>query len=132
MPGWLSATTIFAGPAGFNREDGLVRLVPGLGTRAVDRLSDDYPILVAPGKPNLPVNVSLDEIVRYSPNKIDLINLQTKSFETVEIQELLKTYGQDYPLVNQLVSTLQHDRVRIPGAQGVDFQRDGVLSPSRD
>ena len=28
------------------REDGLVRLVPGLGTRAVDRLSDDYPVLV--------------------------------------------------------------------------------------
>ena len=25
------------------REDGLVRLVPGLGTRAVDRLGDDYP-----------------------------------------------------------------------------------------
>ena len=58
-------------------EDGLARMVPGLGTRAVDRLSDDYPILVAPGKPNLPVNVSLDEVIRYSPNKIDLINLQT-------------------------------------------------------
>jgi pyruvate,water dikinase len=26
------------------REDGLVRLVPGLGTRAVDRLGDDFPI----------------------------------------------------------------------------------------
>ena len=25
------------------REDGLLRLVPGLGTRAVDRLADDYP-----------------------------------------------------------------------------------------
>ena len=33
------------------REDGLIRLVPGLGTRAVDRLSDDYPILIAPGQP---------------------------------------------------------------------------------
>jgi pyruvate,water dikinase len=31
------------------REDGLLRLVPGLGTRAVDRLSDDYPVLLAPG-----------------------------------------------------------------------------------
>ena len=26
-------------------EDGLVRIVPGLGTRAVDRVADDYPIL---------------------------------------------------------------------------------------
>lgn len=109
------------------REDGLVRLVPGLGTRAVDRLSDDYPILVAPGKPKLPVNVSLDEIIRYSPNKIDLINLQTKSFETVEIQELLKVYGQEYPLVTQLVSILQQDRLQIPGSGGVDFEREECI-----
>ena len=32
------------------RDDGLIRMVPGLGTRAVDRLSDDYPILLAPGQ----------------------------------------------------------------------------------
>ena len=44
------------------REDGLVRLVPGLGTRAVDRLGDDYPVLVAPGQPGLRVNVTPDEI----------------------------------------------------------------------
>ncbi|NLG32281.1 MAG: hypothetical protein GX550_02040 [Syntrophomonadaceae bacterium] len=31
------------------REDGLVRMVMGLGTRAVDRLSDDFPVLIAPG-----------------------------------------------------------------------------------
>ena len=30
------------------REDGLIRLVPGLGTRAVDRMADDYPGLIAP------------------------------------------------------------------------------------
>ena len=57
------------------REDGLVRLVPGLGTRAVDRLSDDYPVLVAPGQPGLRVNASLDEVVRYSPKMVDLIDL---------------------------------------------------------
>ncbi|RMD49074.1 MAG: pyruvate, phosphate dikinase, partial [Ignavibacteria bacterium] len=49
------------------RKDGLVRIVPGLGTRAVDRLSDDYPILVSPGQPNLRVNVSFEENIRYSP-----------------------------------------------------------------
>ena len=30
-------------------------------------------------------------------------------------------------LINQLVSTLQHDRVRIPGAQGVDFNRERCI-----
>ena len=59
------------------REDGLVRLVPGLGTRAVDRLADDYPVLLAPGQPGLRVNVTHDEVLRYAPRKIDLINLDT-------------------------------------------------------
>ena len=57
------------------RDDGLIRLVPGLGTRAVDRVSDDYPALIAPGKPGLRVNVSVDDVIRYSPQKIDVINL---------------------------------------------------------
>ena len=72
------------------REDGLVRLVPGLGTRAVDRLSDDYPVLVSPGQPGLRVNITAEEISRYSPRKVDVINLETNSFETVEISQLFE------------------------------------------
>jgi pyruvate,water dikinase len=109
------------------REDGLVRLVPGLGTRAVDRLSDEYPVLISPGQPGLRVNVTLDEIVRYSPSKIDLINLETRAFETVEIRTLLKELGDDYPLVNQIVSILQPDRIRMPGGLGVDFEHDEFI-----
>src|SRR5574341_1253110 len=103
------------------REDGLVRLVPGLGTRAVDRLSDDYPILIAPGQPNLRVNVTADEVIRYSPKKIDVINLKTRKFETIEINELLKEYGAEYPLINQLVSILTPDDIRPPSNLGIDF-----------
>jgi pyruvate,water dikinase len=109
------------------REDGLIRLVPGLGTRAVDRLSDDYPILFAPGQPGLRVNVTLDEIMRYSPRKIDLINLETKKFESVEIRSLLKEYGYEYPLVNQLVSVSVHDHIQQPSVLGIDFEKDELV-----
>ena len=109
------------------REDGLVRLVPGLGTRAVDRLSDDYPILAAPGQPNLRVNATPDEIIRYSPKKIDLINLRTKRFETVEINELLKEFGPEYPLINQLASILTSESIRQPGKLGVDFNKEKLV-----
>lgn len=51
------------------REDGLVRIVVGLGTRAVDRIGDDFPVLIAPGQPNLNVNVTTDDIVKYAPKK---------------------------------------------------------------
>jgi pyruvate,water dikinase len=103
------------------REDGLIRLVAGLGTRAVDRLSDDYPVLVAPGQPHLRVNVTPDELVRYSPKKIDVINLETRQFETVEINELLKECGTDYPLANQLISILTPDGIRPISNLGIDF-----------
>ena len=42
----------FRWSARISRSDGLIRLVPGLGTRAVDRVVDDYPVLIAPGQPN--------------------------------------------------------------------------------
>jgi predicted nucleotidyltransferase len=109
------------------REDGLVRMVPGLGTRAVDRLSDDYPILVAPGKPKLPVNVTLDEIVRYAPKKLDVMNLKSRAFETVDVRTFLRTCGHDYPLANQIVSVLEHDQVKLPSALGVDFGIDECI-----
>jgi len=96
------------------RDDGLVRLVPGLGTRAVDRLSDDYPVLLAPGQPGLRVNASLDEVVRYSPKMVDLINLQTNQFETVRIAQLLKECGDQVPLVRRMISLIDGDRLRRP------------------
>lgn len=94
------------------REDGLIRIVAGLGTRAVDRVGDDYPVLIAPGKPGLRVNVTVDEVLRYSPRKIDVINLETNKFETVEINEVLRLYGDDYPFVTDIVSLCDHDQIK--------------------
>lgn len=109
------------------KEDGLVRIVPGLGTRAVDRLSDDYPILAAPGQPRLRVNTSLDEIVRYSPKEIDVINLEKNIFETIELQKLLKEYGDEYPNIKQLVSVITQDHAQIPTGLGPDFNKDKLI-----
>ena len=107
--------------------DGLLRMVPGLGTRAVDRVSDDYPILVAPGQPELRVNVTVDEQVRYSPRKIDVINLKTNSFETVEIRALLKDFGDQYPLLNRLTSVVEGDRLREPADWSSDERAEKLV-----
>jgi pyruvate,water dikinase len=110
-----------------SREDGLVRIVPGLGTRAVDRISDDYPVLVAPRQPKLRVNVTPEEIIHYSPQKIDVINLKTRTFETVEIRTLFKEYGHVYPNIHQLVSILTPDHIQLPSALGIDFEKDNLV-----
>jgi hypothetical protein len=111
----------FRGSSRIRGEDGLVRIVPGLGTRAVDRLSDDYPVLVAPGQPGLRVNQTPDEIVRYSPHKIDVIDLETDSFRTLSVKELLQSHGNEYPLVRQLVAQVDEGYVRPPSHLRLDF-----------
>ncbi|MCB0288206.1 MAG: PEP/pyruvate-binding domain-containing protein, partial [Calditrichaeota bacterium] len=106
------------------RDDGVVRIVPGLGTRAVDRLSDDYPIMLAPGQPGLRVNVSLDEKIRYSPKKVDVIHLEHNQFETVELSRLLREYGEEYPAIDRIVSIMRNERMVLSSALGIDFKKD--------
>ena len=108
-------------------EDGLVRIVPGLGTRAVDRLSDDYPVLLSPGQPNLRVNVSIDEIIRYSPKYIDVINMENETFETVKIELLLKRYGKEYPMFSRVISVIKQDYIQPARPLGTDFSRDNFV-----
>jgi len=106
------------------KEDGLIRMVPGLGTRAVDRLSDDYPILIAPGQPKLRINVAIEEIERYSPKKIDVINLEEKTFQTIDIQDLLKNSGKEYPEIHQIVSQLTEDFIQQPRKLAMNFEKE--------
>ncbi len=110
-----------------NKEDGLVRIVPGLGTRAVDRLTDDYPIMIAPGQPGLRLNKTLEETLRYSPRKIDVINLEKGAFESVDINQLLKEYGKEYPGIKNLVSIISEDQTRVPTGLGPDFDNDKLV-----
>jgi hypothetical protein len=109
------------------REDGLIRMVPGLGTRAVDRLSDDYPILVAAGQPGLRANVSMEDTVRYSPQKMDVLNLNTNAFETVEIKDLMKKYGNDFPEIEKMVSLYDRDHLKKPMPLQTDFTEEDVI-----
>jgi hypothetical protein len=64
------------------REDGFVRLVWGLGTRAVDRVGNDYPRLVALSHPLLHPEASPKAIRHYSQQFVDLIDLQQNQFKT--------------------------------------------------
>ncbi len=108
-------------------EDGLVRIVPGLGTRAVDRLSNDYPLLISPGQPGLGINVTIDEIIRYSPKYIDVINLETGTFETIEIDLLLKRYGREYPAISRVVSVLKQNHIQPARPLGMNFGKDSFV-----
>lgn len=81
------------------QEDGFVRLVWGLGTRAVDRVDNDYPRLVALSHPMLRPEESPKAIRRYSQQFVDLIDLEENEFKIVPVKEVLSG---DYPALRYL------------------------------
>ena len=81
------------------REDGFVRMVWGLGTRAVDRVGNDYPRLVALSHPLLHPEASFKSIRRYSQKYVDLIDLEDNALKTLPVEEVLNTH---YPVLRYL------------------------------
>jgi hypothetical protein len=71
------------------REEGFVRLVWGLGTRAVDRVGNDYPRLIALSHPLLRPSTDPKAIQRYSQQYVDLIDLEKNQFVTMPVAEVL-------------------------------------------
>jgi hypothetical protein len=71
------------------REEGFVRLVWGLGTRAVDRVGNDFPRLIALSHPLLRPSTNPKLIRRYSQQYVDLIDLEDNCFKTVPVSEVL-------------------------------------------
>ncbi len=88
------------------REDGFVRLVWGLGTRAVDRVGNDYPRLVALSHPLLHPESSAKAIRRYSQQYVDLIDLEANALRSLPVKEVL--YSRD-PVLRYLVQVDQGD-----------------------
>ncbi len=91
------------------REDGLLRMVMGLGTRAVDRVGDDFPILISPGQPKLRVNHVPQEMQKYSPQMMDVLDMEKNQFITVSISDIIRNYGSGIPWLNHAVSFLTDD-----------------------
>lgn len=72
-----------------DRKTGFLRLVWGLGTRAVDQKGSDYPRLVALSHPMLRPEKSPKEIQRYSQRYVDVIDLEENAFKTLPLHEIL-------------------------------------------
>ena len=108
------------------RDGGLVRLVMGLGTRAVDRVSD-YPLLFSPKNPGFRINQNPKDIKHYSQKYIDLINLETNKFETVEIESFLKEYGNQFPQLHKIVSVYQPELMQKKNFMDLSPKQDHMV-----
>ena len=87
-----------------NPDAGMLRLVMGLGTSAVDRIEGAYPRLVSLDAPEATPYHSSAEKHRYSQRKISLIDKTTASFRYVTLDEI---YGSLPPWLRRIL--LEHD-----------------------
>ncbi|MCZ7671434.1 MAG: PEP/pyruvate-binding domain-containing protein [Chloroflexi bacterium] len=88
------------------REDGFVRLVWGLGTRAVSRTSSDYPRMVALSHPQLRPETDTRSIRQYAQWFVDVIDLEANEFKTLPVNEILTGA---YPELRYIASLDQGD-----------------------
>jgi hypothetical protein len=75
---------------GIEPHAGVVRLVFGLGTRAVGRSDDDYTRIVALNAPSMRPESSLDEVTEYAQHRVDVIDLESRTFESRRIDDVVR------------------------------------------
>lgn len=83
------------------REDGFLRLVLGMGTRAVDRVDKDYARMIALSHPRLRPETTSQTIRRYSQRYIDAIDLEKNELLSLPIPDVIAT---DFPDLRYVAS----------------------------
>lgn len=109
------------------KEGGLVRIVMGLGTRAVDRVNNDYPLLFSPENPGFKINQSPSDVRHYSQKYVDVMNLESGTFETVEVDKLLKTWGNEIPKLSKLVSVYHDEYIQKKNFIELSPKKDDMI-----
>ncbi len=96
------------------RQDGMVRLVAGLGSRAVDRTYDDYAYLLCPAQPGIKASSRPEEACYYSQRYIDLIDFGPGRFETKPVREVFTQCFGEIPRLEDLVSIIEEGHLKAP------------------
>ncbi len=96
---------------------GIIRLVFGLGTRAVERVGSDYPRMIAISHPHLRPEVGA-KVAKYSQRQLDLLDLEANRFESRFLRDVL--LDGDYPHLYLFVSVMRDQFPYDPTSVRVD------------
>jgi hypothetical protein len=112
------------------KEDGFIRLVWGLGTRAVESGGNDQPRLVALSHPLL---LPSQDIREHSQQYVDLLDLDDNALKTLPIREVLKA---DYPALREVAQVdesgfVENIRTSLVEPENLVVTFDGLLRRTR-
>lgn len=83
-----NSTNTYIWDKGIDMYAGMLRLVLGLGTRAVDRTVEDYAKIVTLDDPLRPAMVSYEDRNKFSQHFVDLLSLRENNLITRRIEEI--------------------------------------------
>jgi len=111
------------------KEDGFLRLVWGLGTRAVEAFGDDQPRLVALSHPLLLPADSAEAIRQHSQQFVDLLDLEENALKTLPVREVLNP---QYPALRTIAQVdesgfVENIRSSLVDPENLVVTFDGLL-----
>ncbi len=78
-------------------EEGVLRLVFGLGTRAVEQHGNDYTRIVAVNAPLLRPEATFEEVRKHTQKIVDVLDMRDNSHKSVEFEQVAKSTS-DLPM----------------------------------
>ncbi len=111
LAGVAFSQNLYAWNDSIDTRQGIIRLVFGLGTRAVERVGSDYPRMIAISHPNLRPEVGV-KISKYSQHHVDLLDLKTNQFDSHFLADLL--VDGEYPNLHLFVSVMRDNNPYDP------------------
>jgi len=104
---------------------GMLRLVFGLGTRAVNRIEGDYARIVALDLPLLKPHAGMEDTRKFSQRDVDLLDLEQNGLKT---KSLLKLSGEGLDIKMDRIGTRDHETDRKIRELGIKDQQAWVLT----
>ncbi len=119
-----------------DQSKGMLRLVMGLGTSAVDRTEGSYPRLVSLGAPEKNVYTNSGDMHKFSQRKIEVVDTENRCLQQLEVRDLLphisfytKTMmlDHDYDAESHLKEVGRNDEVMYVSCRGL-VKRGEIMS----
>ena len=117
LAGVAFSRNLYAWSDRIDPKQGVIRLVFGLGTRAVNRVGGDYPRMIAVSHPRLRPEVG-PKVAKYSQREMDLLDLKANELVTIPVADVLG--DNKYPNLHLLVSVMKEGHLYDPFSREVD------------
>jgi hypothetical protein len=115
----------FVWKEGMDPGAGMLRLVLGLGTRAVNRVENDYPRIVALDNPLFRPHGGVEDTRKFSQHEVDVLNIEKNVFETVPVT---KVTDESLDLKTDLFGVRDHETTQRMRELGINGEEAWLLT----